>query len=186
MNKLVIMLLTSAIIFVTGEGQEDVIKDYTKIMTDCVKDNQNIQNNNIEINENIDESLNAYNIIELDNENQSSLDIFNKCNEIRENNGKHKLTWNTQLKECANIRAQEISIVQSHTRPDGSDWCTINPDIMYGENLAYGYETTDEVVEAWMKSDTHRENILYDKFNSCYIAEYICNNTKYYAMEFGY
>lgn len=111
MNKLVIMLLTSAIIFVTGEGQEDVIKDYTKIMTDCVKDNQNIQNNNIEINENIDESLNAYNIIELDNENQSSLDIFNKCNEIRENNGKHKLTWNTQLKECANIRAQEISIV---------------------------------------------------------------------------
>lgn len=37
-----------------------------------------------------------------------------------------------------------------------------------------------------MKSDTHRENILYDSFNSCYIAEYICNNTKYYAMEFGY
>ena len=46
MSELVIMLLTSAIIFATGEGQEDVIKDYTKIMTDCVKDNQNIQNNN--------------------------------------------------------------------------------------------------------------------------------------------
>lgn len=83
MSKLVIMLLTSAIIFATGEGQEDVIKDYTKIMTDCNEDNQNIQNNNIKINESINENLNAYNIIELDNENKSSLDIFNKCNEIR-------------------------------------------------------------------------------------------------------
>lgn len=58
----------------------------------------------------------------------------------------------------------------AHFAPDGtSPWDFIkgeNYNYLYaGENLAKGFSNTQDVVQAWMKSPTHRDNMLSDKFN---------------------
>ena len=81
-------------------------------------------------------------------------------NEKRTANGLTALSWSNDLGQTALVRAQECQQKFSHTRPDGTDWWTVNSDIMYGENLAKGYSSAAEVVEAWMDSETHRAAIL--------------------------
>ena len=84
------------------------------------------------------------------------------------------------------VRAQEIVGTWSHTRPNGSDWYTVNSSIMYGENLAKGYSSASDCVAAWMASPTHRENVLYADFRTCGIAIYEQGGAWYWAEEFGY
>lgn len=69
--------------------------------------------------------------------------------------------------EAAQIRAQEITTVFSHQRPDGSDCYTVleetgaNAGTYYaGENIAAGNATAAATVEQWMNSPGHGNNIL--------------------------
>lgn len=67
------------------------------------------------------------------------------------------------------LRADEMLQSYSHTRPNGSMWYTIFDEyaIRYeyaGENLAKGQQTPEEVVNDWMNSQKHRENILNPNF----------------------
>lgn len=67
--------------------------------------------------------------------------------------------------DAANARAVEIQELFSHDRPDGSRCFTIlkdyNINYMYaGENIAYGYQNVEGVMNGWMNSDGHRSNIL--------------------------
>ena len=71
--------------------------------------------------------------------------------------------------KVAMVRAEEVREEFSHTRPDGSDWDTAYDEGGFdwysaGENIAYGYETPEEVVDAWMNSTGHRANILNGDF----------------------
>ncbi len=59
--------------------------------------------------------------------------IFDKVNAIRIENNLNPLDENTELKNAANVRATEITLNFSHTRPDGSDWYTVDENIVYGE-----------------------------------------------------
>ena len=70
------------------------------------------------------------------------------------------------LQFAADIRAQEIVKLFSHTRPDGSDCFTAmeNRGRTCGENIAAGHSSAAETVEQWMNSDGHRENILNPNF----------------------
>ena len=70
------------------------------------------------------------------------------------------------LQQSANVRAQEIVELFSHTRPDGSDCFTAmhRRGNTCGENIAAGHATAEETVEQWMNSDGHRENILNPDF----------------------
>lgn len=63
-------------------------------------------------------------------------EIFDKINEIRIENNLNPLITNQELKDAANIRANEIIISFSHTRPDGSDWYTVDENIVYGGKLS--------------------------------------------------
>lgn len=108
------------------------------------------------------------------------------CNEERTKVGLSTLKWDGGLYACADVRAEEASRKWSHTRPNGKKWWTVNKKIMYGENLAYGYSTAEEAVKAWMESDVHRDNILYEDFTKCGISVYKKGNTYYWAQEFGY
>ena len=108
------------------------------------------------------------------------------CNAQRAAGGLGKLAWNDGLEQAAMVRAQEIVTTWSHTRPNGSDWYTVNSAIMYGENLAKGYSTADAAVAAWMASPTHKENIMFGGFKTCGIAIYEVGGTWYWAEEFGY
>lgn len=108
-------------------------------------------------------------------------ELFILINEARAANGLAPLSWSGSLADCAYVRASEASEVFSHTRPDGSDWWTVNPDIMYGENLADGQTNAQWVFDDWMNSPTHRDNILgdYTTYGSARVG-----NT--WAQEFGY
>ncbi len=116
------------------------------------------------------------------------LELFNLVNEARAAEGLAPLSWSNALAADAAVRAQEIVLNFSHTRPDGSDWWTVDPDRMYGENLACGQSTAQEVFNSWMASPGHRANILGD-FTTCGFALHYngdASYTYYWAQEFGY
>ena len=108
-------------------------------------------------------------------------ELFILINNERAAHGLAPLSWSGSLADCAYIRASEAVDCFSHTRPDGSDWYTVNPSIMYGENLATGQETAQQVFNDWMASPGHRDNILgpYSTYGSARVG-----NT--WAQEFGY
>ena len=104
----------------------------------------------------------------------------------RKEAGLPALVWSKELARCAAIRVEECTELFSHTRPDGRDWYTVDERIVYGENLGMAYSTPEGVVESWMGSPSHRDNLLDRDFTSCGIASYCAGGTTYWAQEFGY
>ncbi len=112
---------------------------------------------------------------------------FDLVNAKRQEAGLGALTWNSGLEQASAVRAVEASQFFSHTRPDGSDWWTVNSNLMYGENLAKGYASANEAVTAWMNSPTHKANIMDAEFTSGAIAIHIGSNGQWFwAQEFGF
>ena len=109
-----------------------------------------------------------------------------QINTIRVQNGVNELLWDENLEYVANVRAKEIVQEFSHTRPNGKPWYTVNSKIQGGENLAYGFETSHEVIDAWMNSESHRDNILYADFTRTAIAIYVVDDVYYWVQAFGY
>ena len=118
-------------------------------------------------------------------QNSTEAAVITKVNEIRVANGLNALRYDTELESDANVRANEITSKFSHTRPDGSDWYTVDEDLMYGENLAEGYNSADAVVNAWMASPEHKANILKSDFTSIAVSSTTKNGKTYWAQEFG-
>lgn len=115
-----------------------------------------------------------------------AIQALNMVNEQRESAGLNDLEWDKNLESVASVRAEESSESFSHTRPDGSAWYTVNSNIQGGENLAWGQTSPQQVVSEWMASPTHKDNILYNEFESAAISLYETNGTNYWALEFGY
>lgn len=113
-------------------------------------------------------------------------EVFRKVNEIRREAGQTELIWSDELADAAGIRAKEIYRTFSHTRPDGSEWWSVNEELVYGENLARGYQSADSVMKAWLASAEHKDNILYPDFQSIGIAVYKVDGKWYWVQEFGY
>lgn len=112
---------------------------------------------------------------------------FELANQQRTAAGLSALTWNSGLEQASAVRAVEASQSFSHTRPDGSDWWTVNSNLMYGENLAYNYADANSVVSAWMASPTHKANIVNGEFTTVGMAAYqTAGGVWYWAQEFGY
>ena len=112
---------------------------------------------------------------------------FDLVNAKRLEAGLGALTWDNGLEQASAVRAVEASQSFSHTRPDGSDWWTVNSNLMYGENLAKGYATAKDAVTAWMNSPTHKANIMDAEFTSGAIAIHIGSNGQWFwAQEFGF
>ena len=118
-------------------------------------------------------------------QNNTEAEVIAKVNEIRVANGLNTLRYDASLEASADVRADELTVRFSHTRPDGSDWYTANPDLMYGENLADGYNTADAVVNAWMASPEHKANILKPDFTPVAVSTAVKNGKTYWAQEFG-
>ena len=82
----------------------------------------------------------------------------------------------------------------SHNSPDGkkfSLWVKEeNYDyIIVGENLAMGFGSKEAIIEAWMKSEKHRRNILHDRYREIGMAvlrgNYNGQETKMVVQIFG-
>ena len=83
----------------------------------------------------------------------------------------------TNLTAAANVRAQEINQLFSHTRPDGTSFSTVLKEygISYrgsGENIAWGQKSAEQVMNGWMNSDGHRANILNENFKNIGVGYY--------------
>lgn len=112
-------------------------------------------------------------------------EAFALVNEIRTAAGAEALLWDDELYETAKIRAEEASIVWSHTRPDGSHWSILSENL-HGENLAKGYKTAQEAVDAWMASKGHKENLLRESFTRGAVAFFSTSNGWFWCQHFGY
>jgi len=111
---------------------------------------------------------------------------FELTNQKRADAGLAQLSWDQGLAEAAFVRAQECVNPFSHTRPDGSEWWTVNSQLMYGENLARGFNTADGAMNGWMNSPTHKANIMDGSFHTLGIAIYQDGSGKlHWAQEFG-
>lgn len=79
----------------------------------------------------------------------------------------------------------------SHVWRDGSTFVDRTEDAGYeqpaGENIAWGYRSAPDVVEAWMSSSGHRRNILNCKARSMGAGvAFAADGTPYYTQVFGW
>ena len=112
--------------------------------------------------------------------------ILDAINAERTKAGLSTLTRTSELAAAATVRAKEQEQLFSHTRPNGSDWWTVDSRVCYGENLARDYTTAEGVVAAWMASPTHKE-VMLDDYKTCGIGVYVTSGgTTFIAAEFGY
>lgn len=119
--------------------------------------------------------------------------LLKLINDYRKENGVPELKWSKGLEKASKTRAKEISVTagssQPHKRPNGKQWYTVNPDLMYGENIAYGQKTAEEVFKAWKNSSAHNKTMLDPEYKIFAAALYVEEGTKYtyyWIQEFGY
>lgn len=111
--------------------------------------------------------------IKTENENFAE-EILNLVNKERTRLGIAPLHLSRDLMDSAAIRSKEIERRYSHTRPDGSDCFTVLRGIKHtaGENIATGQDTVQAVMDAWMNSQGHRDNILNPAFHELGVGYY--------------
>lgn len=97
----------------------------------------------------------------------SITELLRETNKQRESNDQKELKLNNQLSAAAQEKAKDMVSRDywSHNTPEGdAPWVFITQSgYQYqkaGENLAYGFLTSDQVVTGWMNSATHRANVL--------------------------
>lgn len=116
--------------------------------------------------------------------------IYKLVNEERKKENLKEVTYNYNIQEKVDLRAQEISDLFSHTRPNGKDWASVLDDVEYlvaGENLAQAdnpIATAETFMKAWMESEGHKANILSKDFVSMALGIYETNTTTYIAQIF--
>ncbi|MCC5473608.1 CAP domain-containing protein [Streptomyces barringtoniae] len=104
--------------------------------------------------------------------------------------GCRPLTVNAKLAKAAQAHSADMAAHQnmSHTGSDGSSpgdritragysWSS------YGENVAYGYATPDQVMTGWMNSPGHRANILDCSFKEIGVG--LAQPGSYWTQDFG-
>lgn len=105
--------------------------------------------------------------------------------------GLNKLTYDYGLERVAKLRAAEIALSYSHTRPNGSSCFTAYAGGSYrGENIAAGYTTAKSVFAAWQETDEpysgqgHRRNMLSGNFTAVGMGHVVFNGYHYWVQEF--
>lgn len=121
-----------------------------------------------------------------------SEEVVRLVNQERAKAGLSALTVQTQVQAAADVRAKEQTISFSHTRPDGTSFFSALTEqgVSYrgaGENIAWGQQTPEQVMNAWMNSSGHRANILNKNFTTIGVGCYQdANGTYYWTQLFTY
>ena len=114
-------------------------------------------------------------------------EVINIVNAEREKVGLHSLKNNSAVANAAQVRAEELTVLFSHTRPNGSDCFTALSGIALtaaGENIAYGQTTAQNVMSSWMSSEGHKSNILSADFTEIGIGCYEKGGVIYWVQFF--
>jgi uncharacterized protein YkwD len=93
--------------------------------------------------------------------------LVNATNSARAANGMGGLTLDGQLNNSAQMKAEDMAAKNywAHVSPDGTEpWYFFEQAgysyVKAGENLAYGFSSSQATVDGWMNSASHRANIL--------------------------
>ena len=88
-------------------------------------------------------------------------------NNHRVSNGRQALVYDYELEKLAALRAAEILVSFSHTRPNGQNWSTVfnNDDYHpnyghWGENICEGCGSAEDAFSAFRNSRSHNDNML--------------------------
>lgn len=87
-------------------------------------------------------------------------EVIRLTNEEREDAGLEPVVADDTAMEYAQIRAEELSVKFSHTRPNNES--KIVGGLSFMENAARGQTSPEAVVNSWMNSDGHRATLLGD------------------------
>lgn len=105
----------------------------------------------------------AYNI--------TASDLLSITNKVRVAHGDSTLSLNSELAKAAANKAADMfgKNYWAHIAPDGvTPWVFIKNsgyDYLYaGENLGRGFSDSQDLINAWMASPSHRDNMLSDKY----------------------
>jgi len=116
----------------------------------------------------------ANNVIE---ESDFSRAILEGVNKQRLANLLPVLTLNSQLNKAAELKATDMvkNGYFNHNSPDGlTPWHWFDEAgynfIYAGENLAADFHSPEDIIQAWMDSPSHRQNILDNHFNETGLA----------------
>lgn len=110
--------------------------------------------------------------------------LLSETNSERSAAGKASLKNHSKLNASAQAKANHMISENywAHTAPDGTtpwywfDWAGYDY-VMAGENLAYGFDTSSGVVNGWMNSPSHRDNMLNGAFED--VGFGIANGSNY-------
>ncbi|MEK7565588.1 MAG: CAP domain-containing protein [Patescibacteria group bacterium] len=98
-------------------------------------------------------------------------DLLKNTNEQRIQQGAPVISLNNELSTAAKAKAEDMFANQywAHTSPTGRDpwYFILNTGYNYlyaGENLARDFADSQGVVNAWMNSPTHKENLLNSRY----------------------
>lgn len=119
-------------------------------------------------------------------------EVVNIVNQERAKAGLAPLSVDAKAAEAAQVRAQEIKGTFSHTRPNGGSYSSALTEAGAsfrgsGENIAYGQNSPEAVMQTWMNSSGHRANILNANYTSIGVGHYKgADGTDYWTQLFIY
>lgn len=94
-------------------------------------------------------------------------DIVSESNQARAQLNRRQLASSAQLMSAAQMKAEDMAKGHyfAHTAPDGTVAWDYFKKVGYkyeiaGENLAITNESSESVIQGWLNSPTHRENLL--------------------------
>lgn len=119
---------------------------------------------------------------------------FELINKERAANNLKELTWNEDVAKVARLHSQNMVSggFFNHRGLDGSmvndraDSLGVSKWQAIGENIAYnrGYENpTEFAVECWMQSNSHRENILSERWKETGVGIAVAADDSYYFTQ---
>ena len=122
---------------------------------------ENVSDNGNTENDSIGETVDTNTLEEYAQE------VIRLTNEERAKVGLPALKVNDKLMQAAAIRANELTERFAHLRPNGDEIYSVFDEVGYdlgmklaGEVVAYGQNTPQAVVNAWMKSQGHKDWLL--------------------------
>ncbi len=126
-------------------------------------------------------SVNAFTPVETTAASQQVTDyaeiICSTVNDIRASYGLSELSTTPLLIDLSTVRAQELVVSFSHTRPNGESCSSALREggVSYSfmaENIAAGRADPISTVDQWMNSEGHRANILGENYTHIGIGYY--------------
>jgi uncharacterized protein YkwD len=122
--------------------------------------------------------------------------LFVEVNYIRKQNNLPELKKNDQLQKAAKNKTIDMVSYKyfAHISPNNKKWSQFIKEegynyIFAGENLAKDYLSSKEIINAWVESPAHRENILNPEYNETGIGVSISHDNLssgiLVAQEFG-